>query len=148
MKILFSRSLPFALLLLAGNALAQSTPAQSLPDWDKLTPQQREVLIAPVRERWNSDPEQRPRMLEHAQRWKDMTPEQRKQARKGMRRFEGMNPRQREEARALFERMKALPPEQREKLREEWRAMTPEQRRAWVHKNAPKEARPPVPPPR
>lgn len=142
MKTTFSRSLPLALLLLAGNALAQSTPAQSLPDWDKLTPQQREVLIAPVRERWNSDPEQRPRMLEHAQRWKGMSPEQRKQARKGMRRFEGMNPQQREEARALYEQMKKLSPEQRKELREEWKAMTPDQRRAWMQKNAPKSAVP------
>ncbi|MGH8028070.1 MAG: DUF3106 domain-containing protein [Pseudoxanthomonas sp.] len=148
MKTALSRSLALGLLLLAGNALAQSAPAQSLPDWDKLTPQQREALIAPVRERWNSDPGDRPRMLEHAQRWKSMTPEQRRQARKGMRRFEGMQPHQREEARALFEQMKELPPEQREKLREEWKAMTPEQRRAWVRKNAPKDPRPlpPLPP--
>lgn len=146
MKTLFSRSLPLALLLLAGNALAQSAPTQSLPDWDKLTPQQREVLIAPVRERWNSDPDQRPRMLEHAQRWKNMSPDQRKQARKGMRRFEHMNPQQREEARALFEQMKKLSPEQRKELREEWKAMTPDQRRIWVEKHAPKG--PPAPPTR
>jgi hypothetical protein len=144
MKTLFPRSLPFALLLLAGNALAQSAPAQSLPDWDKLTSQQREALIAPVRERWNSDPDQRPRMLEHAQRWKDMSPDQRRQARKGMRRFEHMNPQQREEARALFGQMKNLSTEQRNQLREDWRKMTPEQRRAWVEKHAPKEPLPPT----
>jgi hypothetical protein len=144
MKTVFSRFLPLFLLLLAGNALAQSAPVQSLPDWDRLTPQQREVLIAPVRERWNSDPAQRPRMLEHAQRWKDMSPEQRKQARKGMRRFEHMNPQQREEARALFEQMKKLSPGQRKELREDWRRMTPEQRRAWVEKHAPGESLPPI----
>lgn len=146
MKTLFSRSLPLVLLLLAGNALAQSAPTQPLPDWDKLTPQQRDVLIAPVRERWNSDPEQRSRMLEHAQRWKDMSPDQRKQARKGMRRFEHMNPQQREEARALFEQMKKLSPEQRKELREDWRRMTPEQRRVWVEEHAPNG--PPIPPTR
>lgn len=146
MKTVLPRSLALGLLLLAGNALAQSAPAQSLPDWDKLTPQQREALIAPVRERWNSDPDDRPRLLEHAQRWKSMTPEQRQQARKGMRRFEGMTPRQREEARVLFIRMKDLPPEQRRKLREDWKKMTPEQRRVWIQKNAPQETRPPLPP--
>ncbi|MEO8366423.1 MAG: DUF3106 domain-containing protein [Pseudoxanthomonas sp.] len=145
MKKLFFLSLPLLLLLLAGNALAQSAPAQSLPDWDKLTPQQRDALIAPVRERWNSDPDQRARMLEHAHRWEDMSPDQRKQARKGMRRFEHMNPQQREEARALFEQMKKLSPEQRNQLREDWRRMTPEQRRAWVEKNPPgKPASPPT----
>lgn len=147
-KVVAPRSLIFGLLLLAGSALAQSTPTQPLPEWDKLTPQQREALIAPMREHWNSDPGERPRMLEHAQRWKTMTPEQRKQARKGMRRFEGMKPHQREEARALFERMKDLPPEQRKKLRDEWKGMTPEQRRVWVQKNAPKDAMPSPPPPR
>ena len=75
------RSLLLGLLLLAGQALAQSQPATTLPDWDKLTPQQREALIAPVRERWNGEPEERPRMLERAQRWKSMTPEQRGRAR-------------------------------------------------------------------
>ncbi len=137
MKTVIQRSLLLCLMLMAGNAVAQSAPAKPLPDWDKLTPQQRETLIAPVRERWNADPEERPRLLEHAQRWKDMTPEQRKQARKGMRRFEGMKPHQREEARVLYERMKDLSPEQRGKLRDEWKAMTPEQRRAWIQKNAP-----------
>lgn len=149
MKTVLSRSLALSLLLLAGSALAQSTPTQPLPEWDKLSPQQREALIAPLRERWNNDPGDRPRMLEHAQRWKSMTPEQRRQARKGMRRFEGMNPQQREEARALFLRMKELPPEQRKKLREDWKNMTHEQRRVWIQKNAPRDsgqALPPLPP--
>ena len=142
MKSFFPCSL-LGLLLMAGSALAQSAPAQpQLPEWDKLTPQQREALISPVRERWNADPDERARMLQHAQRWKTMTPEQRRQARKGMRRFEGMNPQQREEARALYVRMKELPPEQRDQLRKEWKKMTPEQRRAWVQKNAPRESSP------
>ena len=108
MKTLIPGSLLLGLLLLAGQALAQSQPATSLPDWDKLTPQQREALIAPVRERWNGEPEERSRMLERAQRWKSMTPEQRGRARKGLHRFEQMNPQQREEARALFARAVAL----------------------------------------
>lgn len=146
MKTFISRSLLLSLLLLSGQVLAQSQPAATLPEWDKLTPQQREALIGPVRERWNNEPEERARMLERAQHWRDLTPEQRKQAHKGMRRFEGMNPEQREEARALFERMKQMPPEDRRKLREEWSRMTPEQRRAWVLKNQAK--RVPEPPPR
>ncbi|MCY7313991.1 MAG: DUF3106 domain-containing protein, partial [Pseudoxanthomonas sp.] len=60
------------------------------------------------------------------------------QARKGMRRFEGMDPQQRQDARALFERMQELTPEQRVQLREQWKGMTPEQRRTWVQKNPPK----------
>ena len=131
MKTLFPRSLLLGLLFLAGGAFAQSNVTQSLPEWDKLTPQQREALIAPVRERWNSDVEQRPRMLEHAQRWNTMTPDQRKQAR------------------VLYVHMVKLSPEARRQLREDWKQMSPEQRREWVQKNAPKgppEA--PLPPPR
>ena len=89
MKTLHPRSLLLGLLFLAGGAFAQSNVTQSLPEWDKLTPQQREALIAPVRERWNSDVEQRPRMLEHAQRWNSMTPEQRKQAQSSLLALQG-----------------------------------------------------------
>lgn len=121
-------------LLLAGNAFAQTA---TLPEWDKLTPQQREMLIAPLRDRWNSAPEQRVRMLEHAQRWQRMTPEQRAQARKGMRRFVHMKPEQREHARALFAKMHGMPPDERRKLVEQWKAMTPEQRQQWVQDNPP-----------
>lgn len=135
MKTMIPGSLTLALLLMAGQACAQSQSAASLPDWDKLTPQQREALIAPVRERWNTEPDERTRMLEHAQRWKTMSPQQRDQARRGMRRFEGMDPQQRAEARALFDHMQQLPPEQRKQLRVEWKQMTPEQRRAWVQKH-------------
>jgi Spy/CpxP family protein refolding chaperone len=146
MKTIVTRSLLLSLLLLCGHAFAQSQATTTLPEWDKLTPQQREALIGPVRERWNNEPDERARMLERAQHWRDLSPEQRKQAHKGMRRFEGMNPEQREEARALFERMKQMPPEDRRKLREEWSKMTQEQRRAWVLKNQAR--RVPEPPPR
>ena len=107
-----------------------------LPDWEHLSAQQRELLIAPMRQRWNDAPQQRRRMLEHAQRWQTMTPEQRERARKGARRYEDMSPQQREEARVLFARMRALPPEQRKALRDRWEAMTQAQRDAWIKANA------------
>lgn len=132
------------LLLAAVPALA-ADPAKPLPAWDQLTPAQREQLIAPVRDRWNSQPEERQRMLERSQRWQQMTPEQRQRARHGMQRWEHMNPEQREQMRALYGKMRGLDETQRKALKEQWRAMTPEQRRAWVQANpAPPEAdRPP-----
>jgi len=136
MKAPVLRILALGLALASGQALAQSSPA-SLPDWDKLTPQQREALIAPVRDRWNREPDERARMLERAQRWQALTPEQRAQARHGMKRFENMNPEQRRQARALYGHMKTLTPEQRDALREQWKKMTPEQREAWIRDNAP-----------
>lgn len=131
-----TRLFVLGLLLACGHAWAQYTPAP-LPEWEKLTPQQREALIAPVRDRWNREPDERQRMMERAQRWQALTPEQRAQARHGMKRFEGMNPEQRRQARALYGRMKTLTPEQRAELREQWKKMTPEQREAWMRDNAP-----------
>lgn len=136
----------FAMLaLLAALSIAQAfaadPPAGTLPAWDQLGAAQREQLIAPVRERWNAEPAQRARMLQHAQRWQQMTPDQRQDARHGMRRWEHLNPEQRTQMRALFERMRGLPPEQRSALKQQWKQMAPEQRRAWVQANPPK-ARP------
>ena len=121
-----------ALLLAALPVLAvQPTPA-TLPAWEQLTPAQREQLIAPIRERWNSEPEQRQRMLDRAQRWKQMTPEQRERAHRGMKHWEHMTPEQREQMRALYGKMRTLPPAERQALKERWRQMTPEQRSEWV----------------
>jgi hypothetical protein len=110
-------------------------PAKPLPTWEQLTPAQREQLIAPVRERWNGQPEERQRMLDRAERWQQMTPEQRKQARHGMKRWEHMSPEQREQMRALYAKMRGMDETQRAALKAQFRAMTPEQRRAWVQAN-------------
>ena len=136
----------FALILLpAAPLLAQTTapapaPAASaaLPNWEQLSPAQREALLAPLRDRWNgADAGQRQRMLSHGQRWQSMSPEERDKARRGLRRFEHMSPEQREQARALFGQMRTLSPAQRDALRERWMDMTPEQRKEWVRENPP-----------
>ncbi len=129
-----SRVLPVfvALLLITGNALAQSMPA-----WEQLSPTQRDLLVAPIRERWNSNPDARGRMFQHAQRWRQLSPEQREEAHKGQGRWETMPPDQRQTMRALFQKTRDMTPEQRRTLRQQWRAMTPEQRRAYVGQNRP-----------
>lgn len=125
-------------LLPAAPAFAANPPAAPLPAWEQLSPAQREQLIAPVRQRWNAEPAQRQHMLERARRWQQMTPDQRQHARHGMRRWEHLDPAQREQMRALFENMRGLPPEQRATLKQRWKRMTPEQRRAWVQEHPPK----------
>lgn len=117
--------------------IASNPTPETLPAWARLSAAQREQLIAPVRERWNSEPAHRARMLHHAQRWQQMTPEQRRHAHHGMRRWEHMSPEQRAQMRALFERMRSLPQQQRGELKQQWKQMTPEQRKAWVQQNAP-----------
>lgn len=132
---------PLALVFATLPAFAADPPATptatTLPAWEQLTPAQREQLIAPIRERWNSEPDQRQRMLDRAQRWKQMTPEQRERAHRGMKRWEHMSPEQRDQTRALYAKMRALPPVEREALKARWRQMTPEQRSEWVKANPP-----------
>lgn len=128
-------------LLLAAMAptlgLAQArTQATALPAWEQLTPAQRDQLIAPLRERWNANPQQRIRMLGHAQRWQQLSPEQRARAHRGRDRMEGMTPAERAQARAAFQQMRAMPEAERRALRETLRAMTPEQRAQWLRQQA------------
>ena len=125
-------------VLCASPAAAQDAPkAATPPAWDQLDSVERDLLIAPVRERWNSNPAERARMLEHARRWQAMTPEQRERAHHGMKRWSHMDPEKRAEARALYGKMRHMTPEQRKALREQWHAMTPEQRKAWIEANPP-----------
>lgn len=135
------RALALWALLAASAPVLAADPAAPLPAWEQLSATQREQLIAPVRERWNAEPAQRARMLNHAQRWQQMTPEQRQRAHRGMKRWEHMNPEQRGQTRALFSKMRTLEPEQRLELKAKWRAMTPEQRKAWVQANPPPPSR-------
>ncbi|MEN1941845.1 DUF3106 domain-containing protein [Luteimonas sp. MJ246] len=136
------RILPIAATLSLALSLAAALPAAAqpaqdaaLPAWDGLTPAQRDALVAPVRQRWNDHPEKRAHMLSHAERWQEMDPGQRERARRGAHRWQQMDPEKREAMRALYSRMKALPEAEREALRTQWKAMTREERRAWVEAN-------------
>jgi hypothetical protein len=129
-----------AVFAFAGMASAQTPPpaapsaqnAPQAPEWERLTPAQRDAVMAMVRERWNANPGQRARMLQHAERWQRMTPEQRQRAQKGRHRWEQMTPQQRKQARDKYELGRGAPPEARAAMREQLKAMTPEQRREWM----------------
>ena len=121
-------SLPL-LLACTAPAYAQQPP---LPEWDQLTPAQRETLIAPMRDRWNREPERRPQMLEFAKRWQSMPPPQRDRARHGMQRWEAMTPEQRDQARALFHAVRGMDKDARRAFMDKWRQMTPQQQADWV----------------
>ena len=131
--------LALALALCGSPVLGQSRPqpqppaAQApLPAWEQLSAADREALIAPLRDRWNANPDQRARLMHHARRWQSLTPEQRRHARHGMKRWAHMDPGKRARVRALFGEMRNMTPEQRKALRARWKAMTPEERDAWV----------------
>lgn len=132
-----------SLALAPTTALAQEVKADAMPAWDQLTPAQRELLIAPVRDRWNREPEKRERFMEYAKRWKAMPQPQRERARHGMQRWEGMTPEQREQARALFHAVRGLDKDARGEFMEKWRQMTPQQRTDWVKTHPAPERRDP-----
>ena len=113
-------------LLLVPTARAQQQATQAdpaLPAWEQLSPAQREQLIGPLRERWNSQPQVRPRLLRNAQRWQQLSPEQRERAQRGLKRLEEMTPEQRKRARSQFEQMS---PEQRKAWKESRRRTRPQ----------------------
>lgn len=130
-----SLSIPLLMALAALPAVAGQPMAY--PAWDALSPAQRELLIAPLKEHWNSDPTARPRLMQRAQRWQRMTPEERAKAHRGFDRWQAMDPDKREAMRALFDAMRDMTPAQRSALREQWHAMTPAQRQAWVRARTP-----------
>lgn len=126
------RGLLLCLALCATPAFAQSEAAQPLPAWEQLSDADREALIAPIRERWNANPDQRARLMHHARRWQTLTPEQRHHVRHGMKRWAHLDPEERARARVLFGEMRKMSPAQRKALRVRWKAMTPAERDAWV----------------
>lgn len=138
------RSTLLALALWPAFAFAQAaTAAAQYPDWDQLTPAQRDALVAPLRERWNSNPGERTRMLERAQRWKAMPRDQRDRARHGMQRWEHMSPEQRGDARALFHAMRSMDKDQRKLFLADWRKKTAQQKAEWLQAHPAPERREP-----
>lgn len=107
-----------------------------LPAWEQLTPAQQHELTAPLRERWDRQPQARQAMLEHARRWQQMTPQQREQARRGQQRFERMTPQQRQQSRQLFQVMRSLPEHERQALRQRWGKMSLQQRQQWLEQHS------------
>jgi len=111
-----------------------------VPSWDELTPAQQKS-VERLRDRWDTLPaSQRVMALERAERrarWEAMTPEQRERLRQGARNFHDLPPELREKARASFQVVRALPEEERRAVLARWRALSPEQRRAWLEAGGP-----------
>lgn len=126
--------LALVLLLAPAFAVAQDKPATAtpLPEWDQLSSAQRNDLIAPLRDRWNSSPDERTRLYERARRWKAMPQDARQRAHHGMQRWEKMSPQQRQHAQALFHAMRDMDEGERKDFLAKWHAMTPQQRTEWV----------------
>jgi hypothetical protein len=126
--------LSLVLLLAPAFAMAQDKHVNStpLPKWGQLSSAQRDDLIAPLRDRWNSNPSERTRMYERARRWKAMPADARQRAHHGMQRWEKMSPEQRQHAQALFHAMRRMDEGERKDFLAKWHAMSPQQRSEWV----------------
>lgn len=156
-------SLGLALLLVAAPAWAhppedgqqpshgsiRSTPVPAgvkVPGWAELSDAQREKL-ASLAPQWDTLPaSRRVRALEHLDRkarWAAMTPEQRGKMRKGARNFRDLPPELREKMRLSMAATRALPEPERKNLFRLWRALNPEQRRAWLEAGGPGISPPP-----
>src|SRR3546814_10408043 len=135
------RALPILAVVLAAlmpcAAMAVSPPpaepedaATPMPAWEQLTQAQRDAVIAPLRARWNDNPEKRGRMYRTAQRWQGMTPEQRERAHRGMKRRRNMDPEQREQAGAPFHKMRGVSKGDRRERSQQGHANKPGRRRS------------------
>lgn len=111
-----------------------------VPSWDELSPKQQKLLARHEAE-WDTLPaSRRVHALERAERrarWEAMPPEQRERVRRGMRIYRDLSPAQREQMRESLRVMRGLPAEERQVLADRWRAMDPEQRRAWLETGGP-----------
>ncbi len=101
-------------------------------DWDTLPPQ-RQARLRRAAARWAQMPsEQRAQMQERFQRWQALKPEERAALRERFRAFRAMPAEQQDRVRRGVERFRHLPPEERARMREEFRRMSPDERRAFL----------------
>lgn len=76
-------------------------------------------------------------LLERYERWHRWSPEQRRAAREGWRHYRELSPRQRAQMRRSLRAMRGLDDGQRRELLQQWRALSPEQRRDWLRAGGP-----------
>lgn len=114
-----------------------------VPDWDELSPSQRDDL-ARFERLWDQMPaSRRVAILERRARWQRESPRARENIREGERNFQRMTPRQREMMRLSIAAVRRLPPIEQRRLRHRWQSMTPQQRSRWLERGGPGIAPPP-----
>jgi hypothetical protein len=132
----------------AGASTRQGDPvpdALAAPTWNQLDPQQQSDL-RPFAERWDRMPApRRLHILKRYERWQHVPPGRRHAMREGLATYQRMSPEQRWKIRRSMHAVHALPPAQQRVLRQQWRAMTPQQRSAWLDAGGPGIAPPPKP---
>jgi hypothetical protein len=120
------RALALALLCACSHAaLAQ----QGGPQWQQLSPQQRNVL-APLEQEWGAIDEPRKRKwLDIADRLPKMSPDERERVRNRMSAWSQLSPDERSRARQRYQEARELSPQERQQRWEAYQALPPERRR-------------------
>jgi hypothetical protein len=162
------------LALCAGVSMAQEAPPPAAAEpatpraWQSLSPQQQQLLqnfqgrwdslppdkqqaLARGSQRWiNMSPEQRSGAQERFKQWRALPPEQRQVIRQRWQQFKSLPPEEQKRIREKVTQFNRLPPQRRQELRQQWRQMTPEQRRGFAQRPGARGAgfHPPPPPAR
>ena len=138
----------FTALLLAAVCAATAEAATvptgvKVPAWSELNSQQ-QADLSMFAKRWDRmAASRRVALLERQARWKDMPPPERKMLREGARNFHEMSPELKEKMRTSISAVRKLPEADQRQLRQQWRALDPQQRRAWLELGGPGVASPP-----
>lgn len=111
-----------------------ATPAISMPNWEGLTPQQRESL-KPLASKWNSLPDARKRKwLAVAQNYERMAQPERDKLHARMAEWAALKPKEREQARLNFAETKKISPSERAATWEAYQALSAEEKQELANK--------------
>ena len=128
-----------AALMLGHRALAQ-TAAGGGPNWNQLSPQQREAL-APLAGQWATIPaDSKRKWIEIADKYPQLSPEGKARMQARMAEFARLTPEQRRTARENFQRAYELPLESRESAVQQYKALPPDKKKELSERGQAKDA--------
>jgi CHASE3 domain sensor protein len=99
--------------------------------WDELPADRQQRLLNGARQWANMNQEERQQAQQRFQQWRQLPPDQQQRLRERFQRFRQLPPEQREAIRNARQWFQTLPPERRKEMREKWRNMSPDERRAF-----------------
>jgi hypothetical protein len=103
--------------LFSAHVSAESGP----PSWNRLMPQQREILT-PLAQEWDHmDAAKKKKWLSIAKRYPGMTLEEQQRMQLQMRDWYLLTPEQRQRAREKYKTIKKMPPDKRDEIKQKWR---------------------------
>jgi hypothetical protein len=134
----------FAATLLLGGVRAQtaspapakksSAPVPAKPEWNDLTPSQKEAL-APLAKEWNTlDKDRKAKWIAVAKNYPSLTPDKQAQYQQRMTEFAKLTPEQRRNVRENFRKAYELPLDQRQALIQQYNDMPPERKKELADK--------------